>query len=149
MERRRKWQRIWIAIDDANEESVGRLRELISGLMGGGGDENAVPGELRRLRWLFLGHVPDFLGELTSEALDQMTISTNSDDVKICLLNFAERYNRKADDYVILGSQFFVETRILSPEYTAAYNDPMTRLKTLQDVIAELRPQFLNLLRAR
>jgi hypothetical protein len=39
-----------------------------------------MPAELRRLRWLFLGYVPDFLadGDVTHELLDPMEIGANA-----------------------------------------------------------------------
>ncbi|HEV2606337.1 MAG TPA: serine protease [Microvirga sp.] len=55
---------IWIAIDDLHRYPVeGRMRECLAGLVGTTDLEANVSPGLRGLRWLFIGHVPDFIRE--------------------------------------------------------------------------------------
>lgn len=75
------WDMLWIALDRIAESRMSdEVKNLLSGLVGGKAEEGAVPAERRRLRWLFLGYVPDFLadGEVTAEILDPMQIGADA-----------------------------------------------------------------------
>jgi hypothetical protein len=133
-------------IDNANEDAIKPLQELITGLIGSRLDENAVPDELRRIRWLFLGQKPDFLGEISWEALDPMAISASSEAVKDCIRNFAASYNSTPHDHMLAFAAITVEDRVANPPYAAPYNEPSTRLETLQAVVGSLRGPFARIL---
>ena len=76
IEQRVRFERAWIVLDnlqDANWST--EVRDFVAGMVGGQSAESVVPVELRRLRWLFLGSVPDFLTkDATIETLDPLEI---------------------------------------------------------------------------
>lgn len=55
---------IWIAIDDIHKfPPEGALKELIAGMIGVTDTQHVIGPGLKALRWLIIGHVPDFLRE--------------------------------------------------------------------------------------
>jgi hypothetical protein len=147
-ETRSRWRRIWIVIDNATENEVKPLQDLITGLVGSRLEENAVPDELRRMRWLFLGQKPDFLGDVPWEALDPMSISASSEAVKDCIRNLAASYNTTVQDQMLGFAALTVEEKASDPSLKADYDNPLKRLETLQAVIGSLQPKFAKLLGA-
>jgi hypothetical protein len=146
-ETRSRWQRIWIVIDNATEESIRPLRELITGLTGARLEESAVAEELQRMRWLFLGDKPDFLGEISWEALDPQEIKADSEAVKECIRNLAESFDVKPHDQMLEAVALFLLEKIGYQEFKTAYDDPLKRLETLQALIGHMQPTFARILR--
>lgn len=147
-EKRSRWQRIWVVIDNASEDAIKPLQELITGLVGSRLDENAVPEELRRIRWLFLGQQkPDFIGEISWEGLDPKTVSADSEAVKECIRNLAASFDLRPHDQMLALAAIDVEEAVLNPPHQAAFAEPLKRLETLQAVIGSLHPKFARILK--
>lgn len=146
-EMRSRWQRIWIVIDNAAPENIDSLREIITGLVGPRLDETAVPNELRRIRWLFLGEKkPGFLGTISWERLDPVNFMADSEAVKECVRNFAATYKSTPPQDEMLGlAAIFVEGEVGREPLKSSYDDPLTRLEALQIAIGSLQPKFTRL----
>jgi hypothetical protein len=149
-EKRSRWQRIWIVIDDATPENIDPLREIITGLVGSRLDETAVPNELRRIRWLFLGEKkPGFLGAISWESLDPARILADSEQVKECVRNFAASYKSTPPQDEMLGlAALDVEEKVGIEPLKSSYDNPLTRLEALQIAIGSLQSKFTRLFRA-
>jgi hypothetical protein len=145
-ETRSRWQRIWIVIDNATAEAILPLRELVTGLIGARLEESAVPDELRRMCWLFLGDKPDFLGNISWEALDPELIDAESEAVKECIRNFAESFAVKPQDQMLQYAAYELQDKVGDPPFKAAYANPRKRLETLQALIGKLQPKFAKIL---
>lgn len=98
---------IWITIDDIHKHSAeGGLKELLAGLMGVTDTQHVIGPGLKSLRWLVIGHVPDFVREKSiSYALDevsQLTIGLTEwkECIAMALLSRAEGdlYNENMAD---------------------------------------------------
>ncbi|MHC2284083.1 hypothetical protein ACVME8_010753 [Bradyrhizobium diazoefficiens] len=146
-EKRSRWQRIWIVIDNAAPQSINQLRDIITGLAGSRLDEAAVPNELRRIRWLFLGEEkPAFLGAISWENLDPSTILATSEAVRECIRNFAASYKSTPPQDEMLGlAAIFVEEEVGREPLKSSYDNPLTRLEALQIVIGSLQPKFTRI----
>jgi hypothetical protein len=66
---------IWIVIDDIHRHPPeGGLRELLAGLMGVTDTQHVLGPGLKALRWLVIGHVPDFVREKSIQhGLDEVS----------------------------------------------------------------------------
>lgn len=146
IEKRSRWQRIWVIIDDAAAANIDPLSEIITGMMGSRLDENAVPNELRRIRWLFLGEEkPAFLGDISWENLDPLAILADSEAVKECIRSFAASYNSTPQDQMLGLAAIDVEELVSAPPLDADFNNPLKRLEALQIAIGSLEPKFVRL----
>ena len=101
-------------------------------------DDHTQPlAELRRLRWLFLGFVPDFLadGDVTLELLDPMEIG--ADAFVAALAAMAEAFDktleRQSADIAKVVFEAFSEKNI-APSIT----DPNQRLAVLQRLFPKM-----------
>lgn len=146
-ETRSRWRRIWVVIDNVSEDALRPLQELITAMVGSRLDENAVPDELRRIRWLFLGQKPDFIGEISWEALDPSIFSAGSEAVKECIRDLADSFDLKPHDQLLALAAIIVEQAVTKPPYDVAYAEPLKRLETLQAVIGSLQPMLEPILR--
>lgn len=137
LEERTLWQRVWIVLDDLTEASLSdEVKELLAGLTCARMTEASIPEELRRLRWIFLGRRPEFLERPTVETLDQMEVSPES--IAVCIRAFAETFNENPPAELIDRCAAIVNFVVGSNRYKADYDNPDTRLVTLQGVIGEL-----------
>lgn len=142
LHKRELWQRVWIVLDDVTEQTVSsEVKELLASLLGTRLTEEALAPELRRLRWIFLGWRPDFIAGLTGETLDQLT--DMDEDIAVCVRALVESLNRQVKAESIDRAVEYVQFTMSVPEMQQAYDNPDTRLATLQGVIGALRP-YLN-----
>lgn len=148
LETRNRWSIAWIALDRLLETTIsGELWDVIAGLTGGNFSESSMPKELRRLRWLFLGHVPDFLasGDATQEKLDAMQIKP--DTIVTSVASLARSFSR---DLTPLEEALFTEliaAFLEKPEAKKAVEDPTRRLDQFQATFGELQATFSNMLK--
>jgi hypothetical protein len=145
-EKRSRWQRIWIVIDNAAPANLSPLREIITGLAGSRLEEAAVPNELRRIRWLFLGEEkPTFLGAISWENLDPSKILADSEAVRECIRNFASSYKSIPQDQMLGLAAILVEEEAGREPLLSDYNNPLKRLEALQIAIGSLQSKFARL----
>jgi V8-like Glu-specific endopeptidase len=132
-----RWKYAWIAIDQLGSGGIAdEVKNLLAGLTGSNLPEASVRPELRRLRWLFLSLVPDFLGrDVTIELLDPMEIT--ADHCVAPMQQMAAALRRKLSDDYIRGLRDTWET-ILAPG--APFDDPHRRLALIQDRLARFVP---------
>lgn len=143
---RSRWEIAWIAIDRLAETRMSdEVMNLLAGLLGGKAEEGATPSELRRLRWLFIGYVPDFVagGAVTSEILDPMQVN---DSAFVAALQaqadaIGQPFDELTRQYVSLMFNAFVG----QPDLTPPLQDPNQRLARLQAMF----PVFMNLGKGR
>jgi hypothetical protein len=124
---------IWISIDDIHIfPPEGGLKELIAGMIGVTGTQGAIGPGLKALRWLMIGHVPDFIREKSIE-YEPDTVSQGSIGVEAwtaCIgsafISFGEDEVRseRAKDSAELMFNFSV------PRW-ADLADPVLRLKVM------------------
>jgi hypothetical protein len=108
-------------------------------------EETAVPNELRRIRWLFLGQKPSFLGAISSETLDPQQISATSEAVKECIRNFAASYSSTPQDQMLGYAAIDVEELVSKEPLMTDYENPLKRLEALQIAIGSLQSKFARL----
>ncbi|WP_141688471.1 trypsin-like serine peptidase [Bradyrhizobium paxllaeri] len=144
-ERRSRWKRIWIVIDNAAKENIGPLSEIITALVGSRPEETAVPNELRRIRWLFLGEKPAFLGTISWENLNPSAVLANSEAVRECIRNFASSYNSTPQDQMLGLAAILVEELVSLEPLKSEYENPLKRLEALQIAIGSLQSKFARL----
>jgi len=59
---------VWIVIDDIHKSPPdGGLKELIAGMIGVTDTQQVLGPGLKSMRWLLIGHIPDFVREYTSQ----------------------------------------------------------------------------------
>jgi len=147
---RYRWPIAWIVLDNVTSTSwSGELRDLLAGLIGGNLPEDAVPSELRRLRWLFLGGIPDFLSpsQVTIEILNPSEIGV--DAMAAATGYLAESLDQPIDD---AAREVLVKAMIGAwmgdPEVGARINDPLMRLDELQGYFGRMIGNLEKFLRA-
>ena len=130
LDTRLRWPLAWIVVGDL---SNGRLneeaRDLLAGMIGTKLTEASMPQQLRRLRWVFVGYVPDFLSpdQVTVEQLDPMAIGSNEVVEGVKLLADSTGLDVEMDDLDMTRSMF----EVVSQDIPAA-NDPTLRLEYFQ-----------------
>jgi hypothetical protein len=144
---RYRWERIWIVIDRLNEEKQtdqARLsddvRNLIAGLTGGRIEENALPEEFRRLRWVFLGQKPDFIPDsvISREDLDSGPIGI--DDMITSIGLFADAFNKPLTDDAVIAYRATFDEWMEDVKATLQAG----RLAAMQKKIARLAPFLIR-----
>jgi len=145
-----RWKHVWIALDGLDAPSqpgaqgganaghlAEEIRNLLAGLTGSNGPEASVRPELRRLRWLFLGFVPDFVGnDATVELLDPLALT--ADDCAAPIKRMAAALGRVLGDGYVTGLRDLLEEMLGRPPY----NDPHQRLGSVQSLLASLLPKI-------
>jgi hypothetical protein len=140
---RNRWPIAWIVLDDLTENSFseGGVRDLIVGLIGGHAAESAVPEDLRRLRWIFLGYKPDFvdLAQACHEVLDPMSVGVEA--ATDCVSGLYEAYGDELSD----RDRTVVAHQLSAYENaTADLQDSTRRLETFQNYLNQLALILLN-----
>lgn len=138
LEKRPLWERVWIVLDDVTEQTVSdEVKELLASLSGARLTEDAIAPELRRLRWVFAGWKPDFLGSLKGENLDQMSIT--DEEVAVCVRALVDSLDRQVKVESIDNAVLAVRFARTVPGTNVLYDNPDTRLATLQGIIGQLK----------
>lgn len=145
-----RWERIWVVVDGANEGAFSpEVSALLTALIGKSGEsDDAHNAELRRIRWLFLGAKPDFVNAIEAciEPLDQDLL--NDEDIADCVRAFAESFNSAPSTEVLQLVLGYIEIRRIGEASRGTYENPATRLRYLQNEIADARNYFLKTLGA-
>lgn len=135
MATRRRWPVAWIAINMAGVTLHKEVQELLAGLIGAKVEENAMPRQLRRLRWLFVGDAPDdFLSpdQYTHEVLDPRLIGV--EHIIAGIKNLADSRAFELTDNALLIAEAMVEA-FTAPDGPPAVLNPATRLPYLQETL--------------
>ena len=130
---------VWIVIDDIHKSPPsGGLKELIAGLVGVTDTQQVLGPGLKSMRWLMIGHIPDFVREYTSQfrhdvvAYDKIGLEAWKACIRsaVAAAGKEDRYN---DDTVEAIYDYSKET-------VPALADPVLALKTLAGgVVAALK----------
>jgi hypothetical protein len=146
MATRRRWPLAWIVINLAGAELSKEVQDLLAGLIGAKVEENAMPRQLRRLRWLFVGDAPDnFLApdQYTHEVLDPRQIGVPH--IITAIKNLADSRAFELTDNALLLAEAMVEL-FTAPNGHPAVLAPTTRLPYLQEtvfptIVKKLKPE--------
>lgn len=124
-----RWKHVWFVLDRLGEGNISdEVRNFLAGLTGSNLPEASVRPELRRLRWLFLGLVPDFLGDgVTVELLDPMALA--AEECVAPMKRMTAALGRVLDDSYVEGLRDMWETN-LAPG--PPFDDPHRRLALVQ-----------------
>jgi Trypsin-like peptidase domain len=134
LETRSRWERCWIVLDNLQATPLSdELRVLLAGLIGARLTDAAIPEELRRLRWLFLGAWPDsLLGEAVSSE-ELLPLAINDNDMLETLRAYADGAQKSLDEATC---RVLFRAQLRQPSNQAALNDPARRLALLQEMVA-------------
>ena len=128
---------LWIVIDNVHRyPPEGAMKELLAGMMAITDADQALGPGLRSLRWLVIGHVPDFVREKSIEYLRDTVSQEEIDDhawIECCRIAFeSEGAADKFDASLAKDSYDVVEFR-----QAAAVRDPATRIQVLGGAIID------------
>jgi hypothetical protein len=144
-----RWGIAWILLDGLDTRRMSEeVRDLVAGLIGVNIAESQLNTELARLRWIFLGQVPDFLPaeDVTLENLDPGTLG--ADDLVRTIGRMLESYGKEFNfDRDAPMIRALVAGSL--DQSVARLNDPATRLETLQGVARQVALAFQQLLGIR
>lgn len=147
---RRRWPIAWIVLDGLLTTRMSdEVRDVIAGMVGGKVAEASMPQQLRRLRWLFLGYVPDFVSaeHVTSELLDPRSIDGVALVRAIALLADSMVYTLGPD--VVEIAELITDV-LIENIGNAAVEDPTSRLRVFQErIFPVLAGRIAELLRRR
>ncbi|WP_158284609.1 serine protease [Azospirillum sp. TSO35-2] len=142
---RSRWNILWIILDQITDFRMpDEVRNLFAGLTGGKLPETTMPAELRRLRWLFLGYVPDFLvkDDVTPELLDPMEVGV--DAMLATLEAHAAALDKPLDEGQAVMAKACIDS-YLSEEALAPYvGNPNRRLAKLQSFVSSIPPKIMS-----
>jgi hypothetical protein len=136
----RPWEVAWIVIDGMSDSSfTSEVQDLVAGLTGGNLGEASMPQELRRLRWLFLGRVPDFVDRLqiTHEALEPLSI--RAAEIMAFVNEFLSSVQGELQPEALSLFEDGCDTWMDLAEFQQILNDPAKRLPTIQEYCQKLR----------
>ena len=142
---RARWTTAWIVLAGLLDHRMSEeVRDLVAGLIGGRLPEDAVPAELRRLRWVFVGIVPDFLAadQVTRELLDPRTIGAAEVARAIQLLAQSLVATLQIDEKFLIG---LIDWLIEQASATSPLADPTRRLELLQRMFPTLQDRFVGI----
>ncbi|WP_145145460.1 serine protease [Roseomonas gilardii] len=141
-----RWRHLWIVVDRLDKTDMsGEVRDLLAGLTGNTLPEASVRPELRRLRWLFLGAVPEFLtpAEVTVELLDPAAVQPGDCVAPAQALAAAHRRVLATDTVDELHRTWAALLRA-----SAAFREPGTRLREIQTFYGSYAEDLLRDIRA-
>ncbi len=141
LDTRNRWTVAWVILDGLAETTLSAdIWDCIGGLIGNV-SEQSVPQELRRLRWLFLGQVPDFLAsDATLEPLDPSKIGPKE---------FVEAYGAicasRGESFSTQDANHMLKfAKVMLRRDYVELRDPALRLKELQNIFSELQQLGVN-----
>ena len=128
---------LWIVIDNVHRyPPEGAMKELLAGMMAITDTDQALGPGLRSLRWLAIGHVPDFVREKSIEYLRD-TVSQEDIDGGAwteCVKTAFESEGA-ADKFDASVARDFYD--LVEFKQAAAVRDPATRIRVLGGAIGE------------
>ncbi|MHA6130460.1 trypsin-like serine peptidase [Pseudomonas fluorescens group sp. PF-1] len=135
---------LWIVIDNVHRyPPEGAMKELLAGMMAITDTDQALGAGLRSLRWLTIGHVPDFVRERSIEYLRD-TVSQDDIDgnawIKCVQTAFeSEGAGNKFDESMARSLYELVEFK-----QATAVRDRATRIRVLGGAIIEVMNQLFK-----
>jgi hypothetical protein len=141
---------IWISIDDIHKfPPEGGLKELIAGMIGATDTQDVIGPGLKALRWLLIGHVPDFVREHALQYKQDVVSRSNigveawKACIRAALMSFGADEQRYDEIEKTAGLMFeFAKDRWTDEK------DPVLALKTMAnaavDAIQILRRRYRN-----
>ena len=142
------WERAYVVIDDlrgqdytaagSRSDFSGEVMSLIAALIKGK-PEAAMPEGLKRLRWLFLGDLPPFIGAAPSE-LDGATVE-RLDPAHISEADILAVFNRMADAQLAYND---LQARLSAHLIAQIILGSENRLKRLQEAVNDAVAFLLN-----
>jgi hypothetical protein len=139
LDTRRRWPIAWIVLTDLlRVRLTEEVRDLIAGLIGGKLSEASMPQNLRRLRWVFIGYVPDFLSadQVTREVLDPRGIGEDSLANAAAALSDSMALDFTERERLLMNGM--IRIHLSDPRVAKAVDDPTQRLPTYQPVFPAL-----------
>lgn len=131
-------QLLWIVIDNVHQyPPEGAMKELLAGMIGVS-DTNRVQGSgLQSLRWLVIGHVPDFVREKSMEYLRD-TVSQNDidGDAWTECVRTAFESEGAADKFDASVAMDFYD--LVELKQAVAVRDPVTRIRVLSGALKDV-----------
>jgi Trypsin-like peptidase domain len=151
-----QWDTAYVVIDDlrVNEyvgdgprtELKGEVRALVSALVKGKQEDSMDPG-LKRLRWMFLGYLPDFIAAADSEGngatfepLDPKSIGV--DDVLAVFERMAQTYIPMQEELKPVAARALAVTMVHWPDTQGTSLEK--RLASLQGIVGEFSKNLLK-----
>ncbi|WP_047602727.1 trypsin-like serine peptidase [Pseudomonas putida] len=128
---------LWIVIDNVHRyPPEGAMKELLAGMMAITDTDQALAPGLRSLRWLTIGHVPDFVRERSIEYLrDTVSQDEIGKNAWIKCAQTAFESEGAGDRFVeSLASTLY---EIVELKNTAAVQNRATRIPTLSKAVAD------------
>jgi hypothetical protein len=132
---------IWVALEDFSSQRISaEVRDFIAGLLRDR-DEEAWP-EVRRLRWLFLGSMPEFLAsdQITSEAISAQSIGVQQ--LMENVSRYADTRYRKLKVAFERNLMGLFEAIMRIDAFAGDLSDASQRLEALQQCFLALMPYF-------
>ena len=128
---------LWIVIDNVHRyPPEGAMKELLAGMMAITDTDQALGPGLRSLRWLSIGHVPDFVREKSIEYLRDTVSQEDIDgDAWIQCVKTAFESEGAADKFDASVARDFYD--LVEFKQAAAVRDPSTRIRVLGGAIGE------------
>lgn len=123
---------IWISIDDIHKfPPKGQLKELIAGMIGATDTQHVIGPGLKALRWLMIGHVPDFVREHAIQyrhdevSQDRMDVEAWTACIRSAFISAGEESRYPNHEAVARGMYLFTQDKW--PDLA----DPVLRLKAM------------------
>ena len=134
-----RWSVAWISVSNLLGGRMSEeVRDFFAGTVGGKVAEASMPQQLRRLRWLFIGYVPDFLpaDQITAEDLDPAKAGLT--EITDALKLYAGEKNIELEDAdtELASGMFDVATDPAAGNM--AVTDPERRLAYLQTLFQKI-----------
>ena len=134
-----RWSVIWVAVSNLRGGRMSEeVRDFFAGSVGGKVAEASMPQQLRRLRWLFIGYVPDFLpaDQITAEDLDPSTAGLT--EITDALRLYASEKGIELEDPDIELASLMFEVATDPAAGNMAVTDPERRLRYLQTLFQKI-----------
>ena len=134
-----RWPIAWVAVSNLLGARMSEeVRDFFAGMIGGKVAEASMPQQLRRLRWLFVGYVPDFLpaDHITAEDLDPTRIGLTEVTDAMRLYAFERNVALEDLDVELATLMFEIATDPANGNTAAA--DPERRLVYLQTLFHKI-----------
>jgi hypothetical protein len=144
---RRRWPIAWIVISSLLSARLHEeVRDLLAGMIGAKLTETSMPQQLRRLRWVFVGYVPDFLSsdQVTPETLDPRQIGSAEliEGMKLLADSMAISVDAKELNF----TSVFIDAMTAPGVGNAAASDPTLKLAYFQRTLfPQIRANLMKL----
>jgi len=135
---------LWIVIDNVHRyPPEGAMKELLAGMMAITDTDQALGPGLRSLRWLAIGHVPDFVRERSIEYLrDTVSQDDINGDAWIECIRTAFESEGAVEKFDATVARDFYD--LLEFRQAAVVRDPATRIRVLGGAMVDVMNKLLR-----